>query len=266
MISELFKYGFIVRGFEAGLIVALICPLIGIFLVLRRYALIADTISHVSLAGIALGLLLKLNPLLTALLAATLSSIFIEKLRLTKRIYGESALAILLSGSLALAVVLISLAKGFNSGLFGYLFGSLVTVKQEDINLILSLGVIVLLLTVLFFKELVFITFDEEAAQVAGIPVKFINIMFITMAGVAVTAMIPVVGILLVSALIVMPVVSALQFGQSFKKTIIYAQLISAFSVILGIVSSYYLDLAAGGTIVVVNLIIFLLSLTIHRD
>src|SRR5664279_1626286 len=138
---DLFQYGFIIRGFEAGIIIAVISPLIGIFLVLRRYSLIADTLSHVSLAGVAIGLLLKINPLITAIAAAVVSSVAIEKLRLSKRIYGESALSIFLSGSLALAIVIISLAHGFSVDLFNYLFGSIVTVKQSDVLIILVTGI-----------------------------------------------------------------------------------------------------------------------------
>ena len=122
---NLFQYDFVVRGLIAGIIIAIVAPIIGIFLVLRRYSLIADTLSHVSLAGIALGLLLGLNPLLTAIGATTLSSIAIEKLRLSRKVYGESALALFLSGSLAVAVILISISHGFNSTLFNYLFGIL---------------------------------------------------------------------------------------------------------------------------------------------
>jgi zinc transport system permease protein len=167
---DLFQYDFIIRGFEAGIIIGLIAPLIGIFLVLRRYSLIADTLSHVSLAGVAIGLLLKVNPIITAIAAALISSLAIERLRLSKKVYGESALAIFLSGSLALAIVILSLAHGFNTNLFNYLFGSIVTVKQTDIYIILGLGVVVMLTLLAFYKELVYVTFDEEAAEVSGIP------------------------------------------------------------------------------------------------
>src|SRR5438105_945711 len=159
---DLFHYSFIVRGLEAGIIVALIAPFIGIFLVLRRYSLIADTLSHVSLAGVAIGLLLKVNPLITAIAAAVISSVAIERLRISKKVYGESALAIFLSGSLALAIVLISLAHGFSVDLFNYLFGSITTVKQTDVTLIAFLGILVIVAIVAFYKELVYITFDEE--------------------------------------------------------------------------------------------------------
>src|SRR5438552_2214401 len=140
---DFLQYGFMVRGLEVGIIIGAIAPLIGIFLVLRRYSLIADTLSHVSLAGVAVGLLLQINPLVTAIIAAVVSSVAIERLRLSKKVYGESALSIFLSGSLALAIVLISLAHGFSVDLFNYLFGSIVTVKQADVYTIAVLGVII---------------------------------------------------------------------------------------------------------------------------
>lgn len=258
---ELFNYGFIVRGLEVGLIIAIIAPLIGIFLVLRRYSLIADTLSHVSLAGVAIGLLTGINPLFTAIGAAVISSTVIERLRLSKRIYGESALSIFLSGSLALAIVLISIGKGFSVDLFNYLFGSIVTVKQMDVYTILGLGVLVLITIILLYKELVYITFDEEAAQVGGIPTKLINTLLIILAALTVAFSIPIIGVLLISALIVIPVVTALQFRKSFLTTIMYAEVISIFSVLSGIIVSFYLNIPAGGAIVLITLTIFACAL-----
>lgn len=255
---DIFQYSFIIRGLEAGIIVAVIAPLIGIFLVLRRYSLIADTLAHVSLAGIALGLLLHINPILTALGVTALSSVGIERLRTTKRIYGESALALFLSGSLAFATVLLSLGKGFNTSLFSYLFGSIVTVTQADVYTILVLAVLTVAILAIFYKELIYITFDEESAKVSGIPVKLINTILVILSAFAISLSIPVVGILLIAALIVIPVITALQLRQSFTKTIISAEIISVFSVIAGIFVSFYFNLATGGTIVLIMLAIFL--------
>jgi zinc transport system permease protein len=257
---DLFQYSFMIRGFEAGIIIAVIAPLIGIFLVLRRYSLIADTLSHVSLAGIALGLLLKINPLITAIIAAVVSSIAIERLRISKRIFGESALSIFLSGSLALAIVLISLAHGFGVDLFSYLFGSITTVKQIDVYIIASLGILVIAAIIAFYKELVYVTVDEEAAKVSGIPTKFINILLIILAAFTISLAIPIVGVLLIAALIVIPVVTALQMKRSFKQTILIAEIISVFAVISGIIASFYLNLSPGGTIVLITIAIFILT------
>lgn len=262
---ELFQYGFMIRGFEAGIIVAVIAPLIGIFLVLRRYSLIADTLSHVSLAGIAIGLLLKINPFAAAIIAAVISSVAIERLRISKRIFGESALSIFLSGSLALAIVLISWSHGFGVHLFSYLFGSITTVKQTDVYIIAVLGVLVIAAIIAFYKELLYVTVDEEAAKVSGIPTKFINLVLIILSAFTVSLAIPIVGVLLISALIVIPVVSALQLQTSFKKTILAAEIISIFSVTAGIITSFYLNLSPGGTIVLITIAIFVLTLILKR-
>ncbi len=257
----LFHYDFIVRGLEVGLVIGAIAPLIGIFLVLRRYSLIADTLSHVSLAGVALGLLFTVNPLVTAIIAAVLSSVAIERLRLSKKVYGDSALSIFLSGSLALAIVLLSLAHGFSVDLFNYLFGSIVTVAASDVYIILALGIIVLLAIIAFYKELVFITFDEETAKVGGIPTRFINVLLIVLAAFTVALSIPIVGILLISALIVIPVVAAIQLKKGFLETILYAEGFSILSVLVGIILSFYLNIPAGGAIVLLALLIFIVCL-----
>ena len=262
---SIFHYGFVLRGMEAGSIVALIAPLIGIFLVLRRYSLIADTLAHVSLAGLAVGALFGINPLISALGATLVASLGIERLRTTKNIYGESALALFLSGSLALAVVLLSLAHGFNSNLLNYLFGSIVTVTSRDVGLMAILAAVTIALLTAFYKELVYISFDEESAQVSGIPTRFINTILILLAALVVSLAIPIVGVLLIAALIVIPIIIALQLKKSFTKTILYAEIISLFSVLSGIIASFYLNLATGGTIVLIMLAIFGLTLLFKR-
>jgi zinc transport system permease protein len=265
MSFSLFHYGFLVRGLEAGIVVALIAPLIGIFLVLRRYSLIADTLAHVSLAGIALGFLLKIPPAIAALLTTVLASLGIERLRTSKRIYGESALALFLSGSLALAVVLLSLARGFNANLLNFLFGSIVTVTTTDLYVILALAVVVILALAMFFKELVYVTFDEDAAKVSGIPTRLVNTVLIVLSALAVSLSIPIVGVLLISALIVIPAVTALQLRQSFFWTIVWAEAVSLFSVVAGILASVALGLSTGGTIVLIMLAVFVVVMAMRR-
>lgn len=259
-ILNLFQYDFVVRGLIAGIIIAIVAPVVGIFLVLRRYSLIADTLSHVSLAGIAIGFLLNINPLFAATAATVTASVFIEKLRNSKKIYGESALALFLSGSLALAVVLIGLSHGFNSTLFNYLFGSIISVTTGDIITVLTLGVVVIIVVKIFYQKLLYLTFDQEAAQVAGINVNLINTIFAILAAATISLAIPIVGVLLISALLVIPILTAMQFKKNFLPTIIIAQVISIFSVIFGVVISFYFNLATGGTIVLITVIIFLLT------
>jgi zinc transport system permease protein len=259
LILNLFQYGFIIRGLEAGIIVALIAPFIGIFLVLRRYSLIADTLAHISLAGIAIGLFLGLSPILTALSTAVVASLGIDRLRTSKKVYGESALALFLSGSLALAVVILSWTHGFNTNLFDYLFGSIVTVTQKDVLIISILALVVIFILAAFYKELVYVTFDEEAAKVSGVPIRLVNTVLIVLSALTVSLAIPIVGILLIGALIVIPVTAALQFRKNFITTIIYAEIISLFSVISGIFVSFFLNLSTGGTIVLIMLVLFVL-------
>ena len=257
---ELLQYSFVVRGLIAGIIIAIIAPFIGIFLVLRRYSLIADTLSHVSFAGIAIGFLFGINPIITAIIASVISSIAIERLRISKKVYGESALSLFLSGSLAIAIVLISFYHGFNTNLTNYLFGSIVTVQQSDLFMIAGVSVVVLLLLISFYKELIYISFDEDSALVSGIPVRLINIILIILSALVVALSIPIIGILLISALIVIPVLTALQFKKSFQATLIIAEAVSLLSVIAGIVISFYLNLSTGGTIVLIALGCFILA------
>ena len=265
MLLDIFQYSFMIRALEAGIVVAIIAPFVGIFLVLRRYSLIADTLSHVSLAGIALALLLGINPIIMALLATVIASLGIEKLRTSKKVYSESALAIFLSGSLALAIVLLSLGHGFNTNLFNYLFGSILTVTKTDIDIIVTLAVVVFVVLALFYKELVYITFDEDSAKVSGLPTKLINSILIILAALTVSLSIPIVGVLLIAALIVIPVVTALQLKKSFTKTIIYAEIISVVSVISGIIASFYFNLSTGGTIVLIMVVIFLITFLVRK-
>lgn len=263
---QIFQYDFMVRGMEIGLLVAIIAPLIGIFLVLRRYSLIADTLAHISLAGIALGLLLGINPVITGIVVTVGSSLGIEKLRTSKRIYGESALALFLSGSLAFAIVILSIFRGLNSNLFSYLFGSIVTVTTSEVKIIALLSFVVVTVLLIFYKELVYVTFDEESAKVSGINTRLINTILIVLSALAVSLSIPVVGVLLISALIVIPVITALKLRKSFTETIIWAEVISIFSVISGIILSFYLDLATGGIIVLLMLTIFIIVLFTTRN
>lgn len=258
---ELLQYSFIVRAFEAGILIAIIAPVIGIFLVLRRYSLIVDTLAHVSLAGVALGLLLKVPPLITAFGLSSASSVLIERLRLSKKVHSDAALAVFLSGSLAVALTLLGFANGFNVNIFNYLFGSIVTVTQSDLYVILGVGCVVLISVFLFYKELLFVSFDEEAAQVAGIPTRFVNILLIVLAGFTVAIAIPIVGALLIGALIVIPILIALQFKKSFVGTLLIAEAASLFSVIAGIFIAYYANLSAGATIVLILVALFVLSL-----
>lgn len=262
---EIFQYDFMVRAFEAGIAIGIIAPLIGMFLVVRRYSLMADTLAHVSLAGVAIGLLFQINPIFSAIGFSVVSAFGIEYLSNSRRIFGESVLALFLSGSLAIAVIILSLAKGFNANLFSYLFGSISTVSTTDLWVTLALAVIVFLNVVLLYKELFFASFDAELAEASGLPVKMLNIMMVMLAAVAIALSLRIVGVLLIGALMVIPAISAMQYGRSFRFTLILSVVFSLVSVIAGLFASYYFDLASGGAIVLVALLIFLISLALAK-
>ena len=262
---EIFQLDFMLRAFAAGILISIIVPLIGVFLVVRRYSLMADTLAHVSLVGVAIGILTNSQPVVSAVAASTLAAVAIEKLRAVKTLFAESILAIFLSGSLAVAVVIMSLAKGLNVSLLSYLFGSISTIGPVDLYMLAAVFICVLLAIVLLYKEFFLVSFDEEFAEAGGVKARSLNLLIVVLAAVTISLSMRIVGILLIGALMVMPVVSAKQFGLSFRNTIILSILFSLVSVMSGLFLSYYLDLASGGTIVLIALVIFLLSLILNR-
>jgi len=256
-VLEMFSYGFMQRALAAGLMIGIIAPIIGVFIVLRRLSLIADTLSHVALAGVAAGLLFKTYPVAGALIASLVGAVGIERLRGSGRLFGEAALAVFLSGGFAVAVVLISLARGFNTDLFSYLFGAITVVQPVDLWVIFALGLVVLVAVGILHKELFAITFDEEAARVQGVPVETLNMLLTTLVAVTVVLAMRIVGILLTSALLVIPTITALRVARNFRHTMWIAVFCSLFAVVAGMTMSFYLDIAAGGAIVLMALLLF---------
>jgi zinc transport system permease protein len=262
---SIFEYSFMVRAFAAGITIGIVAPLIGTFLVAKRYSLIADSLAHVSLAGVGLGLLLGINPILGALAVAVAVAFLIERLRSQGRLSGELALAMFLSSGLAVAVVLIGIARKVNVDLFSFLFGSITTVRPVDLWIILPLAAIVVAFITLMYKELAYIAFDDEQAKVSGLPVGFLNQALVVLTAVTVVASLRIVGGLLIGAMMVIPVAAAMQVARSLKQTVIYAVIFGLGSVIIGLFAAYYLGLAAGGSIVIVALITFFLAALLRR-
>lgn len=257
---EILQYAFMQRSFVAGIIIAVVCSVIGNFLVMRRMALIGDGLAHIAFGGLTIGLAARLYPLWTALGIAVLSVIVINEVRSRAKLYGETAIGVLFSAGLAIGAVMLSKTKGLSVDVFSYLFGSLLTVTTQDIVIIFCLGVLILLVIGILYKELLFIAFDEESATASGIPVKVLDVVLLSATAVTVVISMQVVGILLVSSLIFIPTVTALQFASGFKKTLMYSILVSVVSVIVGLAGSYYLDAAAGGMIVLTSICFFVLA------
>jgi len=258
---EIFQYSFMVRALLAGGIIGIIAPLIGVFLVSKRYSLMADSLAHVSLAGIALGLLLGIYPIYTAIVVTIVVALVIERLRSQQHVSGELALAMFVSGGLAVAVVLISLGNGFNVDLLSYLFGSITTVTAQDVIVMSILGLLIVGLMAFLYQQLIYLSFDEEAALVSGVPVRRLNTILMILTAITVSVAMRVVGVLLIGALMVIPVVTASQLRRSFRQTILFAVLFSLIAILVGLFGAFYLSIPAGGAIVVVSLVLFFVSL-----
>jgi zinc transport system permease protein len=254
---DLFSYSFVLRSLAAGLVIATVAPLIGNFLVVRRYSLIADTLAHLSLVGVAIGFLFKNQSIWVVLLTAIAAGLLMEHLRSDKKIYGESVLALFLSGGLAVSVVIISYLKNLNSNFYSYLFGSINTVSDQDLIIIFLLGCLTATIIFLFYRQLYVISLDEDLALAQGIKTKFLNQILIVLASIIVALSLKIVGSLLISALMVVPVLTAMQFSRSFKQTIILSIIFSLLAVVSGFICSYYFDLATGGIIVIMAIIFF---------
>ena len=262
---EMLQYDFMIRAFLAGIIIAVLAAISGSFIVLRRYSMITETLAHSALVGVAVGVIAGTSPLWMAVVAALVSAWTIEYLRSNFQLYSDSVLAIMLSGSLALAVIIVSLAGAFNSSLFSYLFGSILSVTQEDLIIMSVFGVIALGLLGAFYKELYFIAYDEEVARTSGIKVDLLNFLLVSIVAIIIALSIRIVGTLLIGAMMVIPTVAALQFKQGFAKTIAIALLFSLLAVIVGMSSSYFFSLPSGATIVLALLFIFIFYLVVNR-
>ncbi len=262
----IFQYDFMLRAMAAGVCLAVIAPVIGTFLVVRRYAVIADTLAHVSLVGIAAAILSgAFAPLTGAVAVSVLASIGIEEIRERRKLFGESVLALFLSGSLAIAVILVGLARGKNVNFSQYLFGSITTVTWNDVLVLMFFTVFAIAITVICYRRLFLTVFDEELAKVGSIKIKTYNILSLSFAAATVSLATQVIGALLIGALMVIPALTAMQFKKNFKLTIILAIIFALISVIIGLFASFYLNLASGGTIVLTALMFFVLSLIISK-
>ena len=239
-------------AFGAGIVVGLLAPAVGFFLVQRRLSLIGDGIGHVAFAGVALGYLLNLPLVLTALVVSVAGALSIEALRARRKTAGDQALALVFYTGIAGGVVIVSAAGALNVNIFQFLFGSILTVTRTDLLVIAALGVGGLGVIALLYRPLVAVVVDEEGARVAGLPVAPLNALTAALAAVTIAVSMRVVGILLIAALMVLPVIAAARVAWSMRSTILISMAIGLASVLTGITIAYYADLPPGGTTVLV--------------
>lgn len=258
---EIVTSEFFQRALIGGFFIGITAPLMGLFLVLRRLSMIGDTLSHVAIAGVALGFLIGVYPITFGFLFAIAASFAIEKLRKAYKTYAELSLAIIMSGGIALASLLFTLGRSFKMDVNSYLFGSIYTLNTTDLYIIGAVTVIVLIAIISQVKELFLITFDEEAAAVGGLPVRFYNVMISVLTALVVSVSIQIVGALLVSALLTIPAACSLIIARSFRQSIFTVVLIGELAVMAGLFIAGIWNLAPGGTIVLLLIAILLLLL-----
>ncbi|MFC4697968.1 metal ABC transporter permease [Enterococcus aquimarinus] len=262
----LLSYEFMRIAFVAALLIAGIAPILGVFLVIRRQSLMADTLSHVSLAGVALGFYLQLNPTLTTLLIVVTAAIILEYLRSVYKTYSEISTAILMSGGLATALILMNLSEGSSAmSMQAYLFGSIVTITKEQVYLLAALFVITLIALILFKRPMYVLTFDEDTAHVDGLPVRLMSILFNVLTGVAIAVMIPIAGALLISAIMVLPAAISMRLGKSFNIVLFLSVLVGLIGMLGGLTASFYLDTPPGATITMIFILLFLFTSLFRR-
>ncbi|MEV0179207.1 metal ABC transporter permease [Streptomyces sp. NPDC050625] len=256
---DFLNYAFMQRALLAAVLVGITAPAVGIYLVQRRQALMGDGIGHVAMTGVGLGFLLSASPVWMATAVSVLGSVLMELIRWYGRTRGDIALAMLFYGGMAGGVMLINLAPGgSNANLMSYLFGSLSTVSQSDVTAICVLAAFVLLVTLGLRRQLFAVSQDEEFARVTGLPVRALNLLTAVTAAVTVTVAMRVVGLLLVSALMVVPVAAAQQLSRSFTATFAIAVAIGVTVTISGTITSYYQYVPPGATIVLLTIAAFL--------
>ncbi|AVR01051.1 zinc ABC transporter permease [Oceanobacillus iheyensis] len=249
------------RAFQASFLISLIAPMLGLFLILRRQSLMADTLSHVSLAGVALGLLIGVNPTLTNIILVSVIAIVLEYLRVVYRTYSEISIAILMSAGMALALVLMGLNDGGATlSMNQFLFGSIVTISEQQVWMLFVLTIMIGLLYLIFRKPLYILTFDEETAFTSGLPIKTMSVLFNILTGVTIAVTMPIVGALLVSAIIVLPAAISMRLSNRFNGVISIGILLALIGMFSGLVVSYKVGTPPGASITLILLIVFVLT------
>lgn len=259
------QYDFMINALLAGGIISILCPIMGLFIVLRRNSMLGDTLSHSSLAGVAIGLMVGINPIISAFIFTTVCAIIIEFLRGYFKKYSEMVMSIILTLSLGIAIILISTGKT-TAKINSILFGSILTVTTEDILLILGAGIICLIILAFIYNKLIYVIFDEDGAKTAGIKVNAINYIFSILVGATISLSIRIMGVLVISSILVIPVATAMQLKTSFNKTLIYSVIFGFIDILLGLVLSYYVDSAPGGTIAITSVVILVITLIINKN
>jgi zinc transport system permease protein len=258
--ETLFHYAFLQRALMAGVLIAVACAVLGVYLILRRDAMIGHGLSHLAFAGVATGLLLNTLPLATALAVTVLAALGVMKLKDKAGLYGDTAIGIFSSLGLAVGILLASMSGRFSVELMTYLFGDVLAIEREEVWLSVALAVVVLLVVFLNYTKLLYMTFDRESARVSGIKTERLDTLLMFLTAVTVVLGMKIAGILLVAALLVIPAAAGLQIASNFKTAVLVSALSGLLSVVLGLAASILFDVPASAAIVILCFIVFSLS------
>ena len=253
------------QAFQASFLIALIAPVLGLFLILRRQTLLADTLSHVSLVGVALGLLVGVEPTWMNILVVVIASIILEYVRTVYKSYSEVSIAMMMSGGMALALVLMSFNDTTAMSLNTFLFGSIVTISKDQVLFLLVLTVMILILYLFFRRPMYVLTFDEETAFTSGLPIRVMSIAFNVITGITIAVIMPIVGALLVSAILILPAAISMRLGKNFNWVIGIGILIAMIGMFSGLTVSFYFGTPPGAMITLILLTIFVLILLVEK-
>lgn len=257
MFADIFTHAFLLRAVIVGLLIALCAALLGISLVLKRYSMIGDGLSHVGFGTVAIATVMNLNPLVFSLPIVVVFAFLLLRISENGKIKGDAAIALISSGSLAVGVTVISVVKGVNVDFGSFMFGSILSVTKNDMIICIILAIAVLLIYFLYYNSLFAVTFDENFSRATGLKVERFNMLLAALTAVMVVLGMRMMGTLLISSLLIFPPLTAMRFCKNFKSVTVFSVIISLFSFIVGFCASYLYETPAGGSIVIVNIIVF---------
>ena len=265
LLREIFSYSFLVRALIIGSLVALCAALLGVSLVLKRYSMIGDGLSHVGFGALSIAMAMNAAPLAVAIPVVILAAFLLLRISQNSRLGGDSAIALIASASLAAGVLVTSLTSGLNADVYSYMFGSILAMSAEDVYLSLALAAVVLLLFVVFYNRIFAITFDESFARATGTRVSRYNLLIALLTALTIVIGMRIMGTMLISGLIIFPALTAMRVCRSFRGVVLTSAIISVFSFLAGMVLSYVMRTPAGASIVVVNALLFCLFALIGK-